>query len=104
MSNEPKLEYTPEVLAQVCVECHAAKTAKCLDRLPNGGKRWREKPHAARVLQAEMASRAKMAVDSVLAGETITCPQCGMVSFNQMDIAQRYCGNCHQFHAEMKQG
>ena len=29
---------------------------------------------------------------------SITCPTCGAVSHNPNDIAQRYCGHCHQFH------
>lgn len=28
---------------------------------------------------------------------TITCPQCGMTSYNPNDIAQGYCGNCHDW-------
>ena len=34
--------------------------------------------------------------------DSITCPKCGMTSYNPMDIAQRYCGNCHEFHANME--
>lgn len=33
--------------------------------------------------------------------ESITCPVCGMVSYNPYDIAERYCGNCHIFHGEI---
>lgn len=29
---------------------------------------------------------------------TITCLVCGMKSYNQNDVEQKYCGNCHQFH------
>jgi len=32
---------------------------------------------------------------------SITCPTCGMVSYNHNDIRERYCGHCHQFHDEM---
>lgn len=32
---------------------------------------------------------------------SITCPQCGRVSYNPNDIEQRYCGNCHQYHDQM---
>lgn len=28
---------------------------------------------------------------------SITCPKCGMTSYNQNDIAEGYCGNCHEF-------
>lgn len=34
---------------------------------------------------------------------SITCPQCGMTSFNTNDVNAQYCGNCHQFHADMSQ-
>src|SRR4249920_912220 len=33
---------------------------------------------------------------------SITCPQCGMVSHHPQDIEQQYCGNCHQYHADIK--
>ena len=33
---------------------------------------------------------------------SITCPQCGMTSWNTNDVRVRYCGNCHQFHDEMR--
>jgi hypothetical protein len=32
---------------------------------------------------------------------TITCPRCGKTSYHPQDIAEKYCGYCHQFHAEM---
>lgn len=32
-------------------------------------------------------------------GNAIMCLQCGMVSHNVNDVAQRYCGSCHRFHA-----
>jgi hypothetical protein len=28
---------------------------------------------------------------------SFTCPHCGRTSYNPNDIAQRYCGACHQF-------
>lgn len=34
-------------------------------------------------------------------GRSITCPVCSMTSYHPEDIAQRYCGNCHQFHEFM---
>ena len=64
--------YTPEILAHVCPECCAAITGKCLDRKPTGGMQYREFPHAARVILADirshdrLAARAKIAVDEVL--------------------------------------
>lgn len=33
--------------------------------------------------------------------EHIQCPKCGLTSYDPNDIAQRYCGACHQFHADM---
>jgi hypothetical protein len=32
---------------------------------------------------------------------SITCPLCGMVSYNRNDIKERYCGNCHLHHDDM---
>lgn len=29
---------------------------------------------------------------------SITCPRCGKKSYNKHDIAEKYCGACHQFH------
>ena len=28
---------------------------------------------------------------------SITCPRCGMTSFNENDVEQGYCGNCHDW-------
>jgi len=28
----------------------------------------------------------------------IRCLICGMISYNENDIKNEYCGNCHQFH------
>ena len=33
---------------------------------------------------------------------SITCPVCGRTSYNPHDIANRYCGNCHQFVTALK--
>jgi hypothetical protein len=33
----------------------------------------------------------------------IRCLICGMISYNQQDVEQRYCGNCHRFLAEGQQ-
>ena len=30
-------------------------------------------------------------------GDSFTCPQCGRVSHHPQDVANRYCGACHQF-------
>lgn len=29
--------------------------------------------------------------------ESFTCPQCGRTSFNADDVAERYCGACHDW-------
>lgn len=31
---------------------------------------------------------------------SIVCPRCWKKSWNRNDIAERYCGACHQFHDE----
>jgi ribosomal protein S27AE len=28
---------------------------------------------------------------------SITCPRCGMTSYNENDIREGYCGNCHDW-------
>jgi len=30
-------------------------------------------------------------------GEPFTCPRCGARSFNRTDIAEGYCGSCHDW-------
>lgn len=34
---------------------------------------------------------------------SFVCPACGRESFNPHDIAQRYCGACHQFVSDAEQ-
>lgn len=29
--------------------------------------------------------------------QSITCPQCGMVSHHPVDVEMGYCGNCHAY-------
>jgi hypothetical protein len=31
-------------------------------------------------------------------GESITCSDCGLTSYNRHDVVERYCGKCHKFH------
>jgi hypothetical protein len=31
-------------------------------------------------------------------GKCITCLDCGLTSWNPNDVAERYCGGCHEFH------
>jgi len=35
---------------------------------------------------------------------SITCPDCGMTSYNPHDIRWGYCGNCHEFTGESLAG
>ena len=32
---------------------------------------------------------------------SITCPKCSRTSYSPGDIENRYCGNCHEYHADM---
>lgn len=34
----------------------------------------------------------------------IICPVCGLLSYNSNDIEQRYCGYCHAFYADFREG
>jgi hypothetical protein len=36
--------------------------------------------------------------------ETITCPQCGMTSGHPVDVAEGYCGFCHDYTGRPCQG
>jgi hypothetical protein len=47
------------------------------------------------LLVAELEKRAPVPVPS------ITCPTCGRTSWNPNDVRERYCGNCHAYHADM---
>jgi len=43
--------------------------------------------------------------DTLLAGvsapaRSIVCPRCGIESHHPEDVAQRYCGNCHDWHPD----
>lgn len=33
-------------------------------------------------------------------GKSITCLECGAISWHPLDVQQRYCGRCHRFHDE----
>jgi ribosomal protein L37E len=35
---------------------------------------------------------------------SITCPRCGMTSYNPNDIREGYCGNCHDWTSEVPRG
>jgi ribosomal protein L37E len=32
----------------------------------------------------------------------ITCPKCGRTSYHPMDVNERFCGVCDQWHEDMK--
>jgi ribosomal protein L37E len=36
-------------------------------------------------------------LDAVMKDPSITCPRCGMTSYNPNDIQQGYCGNCNDW-------
>lgn len=43
---------------------------------------------------------AQRALDELLLPPpSFRCPDCGRVSYNATDVAQRYCGACHKFFA-----
>jgi len=50
----------------------------------------------------ELADKNNVTVDQK--ATSITCPRCGMTRYNLNDVEQRYCGNCHMFHADMNLG
>ena len=38
---------------------------------------------------------------TALPPSSITCPQCGLTSYNSNDVREQYCPNCHAFHDTM---
>ena len=48
----------------------------------------------------ERARKAQEAVDQIIEQPSITCPVCGMTSYNPNDIREGYCGNCHDWTQE----
>jgi quercetin dioxygenase-like cupin family protein len=44
--------------------------------------------------------RASYTISAARCGQSITCHHCGKTSYNQNDIAQRYCGWCNVFHED----
>lgn len=34
----------------------------------------------------------------LICNSEITCPRCGMTSYNPSDVKNKYCGSCHRFH------
>lgn len=67
--------------------------------MPTGGvqiSNWPTKTEAFRAAEKE-------GLRPVLEGfstdeKRITCFRCGMSSYNEHDVQQKYCGNCHMFH------
>ena len=41
--------------------------------------------------------RVQASIDPAKEPPSFVCPRCGAKSFNPNDIAQHYCGRCHQF-------
>lgn len=39
----------------------------------------------------------KMVLVPATGHDAIQCLGCGMISYNENDIRERYCGNCHKF-------
>lgn len=48
--------------------------------------------HLSARKHARRAARLSAAI-----GARITCPKCGMTSYNPNDIRTGYCGNCHEW-------
>jgi predicted nucleic-acid-binding Zn-ribbon protein len=45
----------------------------------------------------ELRCKACVAAMDGMNESSITCPKCGVTSYNPNDIEQRHCGYCHQF-------
>ena len=42
-------------------------------------------------------TRVSERIDPGLDTPSYICPRCGAVSYNPIDIGERYCGRCHRF-------
>ena len=45
-----------------------------------------------------MAKNKMKTYEIVEKGKAIKCLVCNMTSYNENDVREKYCGNCHQFH------
>lgn len=56
--------------------------------------RWQEKRKQAKIQKPTY----EIITDKDTGSKGITCLDCGLTSYNEHDIEQKYCGNCHEFH------
>ena len=65
---------------------------------------WMRQPESTRewidIVNDETVTIEDLLTIVARAADSITCPRCGMTSYSPRDIAERYCGNCHQFHTK----
>jgi hypothetical protein len=67
--------------------------------LPAGGVQVSNFERAVEAYENAVQAGLKPLTYSIAAkGENITCFKCGMTSWNENDVRERYCGNCHEFH------
>ena len=53
--------------------------------------------HGDRAQAFNEAAAAILAQASDRYGQRFKCAKCGAVSYNAHDVAERYCGRCHEF-------
>jgi len=51
-------------------------------------------------MEGEVCIGKHCRMHAVLDLPSITCPVCDMTSYHPSDIAEGYCGNCHEFTGE----
>ena len=67
----------------------------------------RDVPHdAPRQLKKNLTNASSEVREAIKRFEFgfITCPRCHLTSYNQNDVENRYCGNCHMYHDQMGSG
>lgn len=50
------------------------------------------------------AARRQRDAQAVAEGRAITCPVCEMTSYHPNDVAEGYCGNCHDWTGQPRPG
>lgn len=51
-----------------------------------------------KIMRDEVGMKETFEIVEVDGMQAIKCRKCKMISFNQNDVVNRYCGSCHQFH------
>jgi len=65
---------------------------------------WQELNLFIAAMKSVAEANGQIGFGKALGEPSITCPRCGLTSYNGNDIRERYCGNCHMWHDQMEGG